>query len=315
MMRLRVKTPSRIHITLIDLNGSIGRVDGGAGVALEMPHIEIRVEESDDVAVRGDFENRKRFLEVAKKFREKFGRGIEIEIIESFPSHVGLGSGTQISLAVGKAYTEIYEIDMSVRGIAEFTGRGGTSGIGVAVFEHGGFVVDGGHQRKFKKSFLPSSFSSAPPPPVIARYDFPDWEIHLFVPTQKGFAGLKEKDLFEKNTPISMEDVRELSHIILMKLMPAVAEQDFDGFSNAIYRIQHLGFKRAEVNQYGRVAWDFIELLKDYGAVGLSSTGPTLYFIGSKSHAREGKRYLEERNIEFWYVKSEARNRGAEIGV
>ncbi len=314
-MGVRIKAPSRIHITLIDLNGSIGRVDGGIGLALEFPYIEIKASDCDEVIVIGDFENRGRFENVATKFHEKFGKGIEVEILESFPSHIGLGSGTQISLAVGKAYAELHGMDMSVREIAEFTGRGGTSGIGVAVFEHGGFIVDGGHSRRQKSGFLPSSFSRAPPPPVIARYDFPDWEVHLFVPTQKGFAGLKEKDLFERNTPVSMGDVRALSHIILMKLMPAIVEHDLDELSKAVYRIQHLGFKKAEVSQYGDVAWGFIELLKDYGAVGLSSTGPTLYFIGSRKHAREGERYLEEKGIEHWYVRSRARNRGAEVGV
>ncbi len=314
-MGVRVKAPSRIHITLIDLNGNIGRVDGGVGLALENPYIELVARESENVVIKGDFENRERFAEIAEKFREKFGMGIEIDIRESFPSHVGLGSGTQISLAVGRAYTEINEIEMSVREIAEFTGRGGTSGIGVAVFERGGFIVDGGHSRKLKSSFLPSSFSRAPPPPVIARYDFPGWEVHLFVPEEKGFAGLKEKDLFERSTPLRIDEVRELSHIILMKLMPSVVEQDLDEFARAVYRIQHLGFKKAEVSQYGEVAWGFIELLKDHGAVGLSSTGPTLYFIGPRKSAKEGKRYLEDQGVEFNYIRTEARNRGAEIGV
>jgi len=204
---------------------------------------------------------------------------------------------------------------MNVRDIAEFTGRGGTSGIGVAVFEYGGFIVDGGHSKKHKSTFLPSSFSKAPPPPVIARYDFPDWDVHLFVPVEKGFAGLKEKDLFEKNTPLSINDVREISHLILLKLMPSVIEQDLDEFSEAIYRIQHLGFKKAEVSQYGEVAWNFIELMKDYGAVGLSSTGPTLYFIGGKNDAKIGLKYLEDLGVEFVFMPTKARNRGAEIGI
>jgi len=314
-MGVRIRAPSRIHITLIDLNGSIGRVDGGVGLALENPFIEIEVKESDEIAVSGEFENRWRFEEVAFKFQRKFGMGIGINIKNSYPSHVGLGSGTQISLAVGKAYTELHGIEMNVRDIAEFTGRGGTSGIGVAVFECGGFIVDGGHSKRDKSDFLPSSFSKAPPPPVIARYDFPDWDVHLFIPSEKGFAGLKEKDLFEKNTPLSIDDVREISHLVLMKLMPSVVEHDLDEFAKAVYRIQHLGFKRAEVSQYGQIAWGFIELMKDYGAVGLSSTGPTLYFIGGKKDAEIGLRYLEDQGVVFECISSKARNRGAEIGI
>ncbi|MDG6251663.1 chorismate pyruvate-lyase family protein, partial [Methanocalculus sp.] len=37
--RVIVDTPSRLHIGLIDLNGSIGRVDGGVGITLDRPHL------------------------------------------------------------------------------------------------------------------------------------------------------------------------------------------------------------------------------------------------------------------------------------
>ena len=34
---MRIQTPSRLHITLIDLNGSYGRIDGGIGITLADP--------------------------------------------------------------------------------------------------------------------------------------------------------------------------------------------------------------------------------------------------------------------------------------
>jgi beta-ribofuranosylaminobenzene 5'-phosphate synthase len=51
---LKIKTPSRIHMTLIDMNGSLGRVDGGIGITLEEPNIVITAKKSDSVEVRGD---------------------------------------------------------------------------------------------------------------------------------------------------------------------------------------------------------------------------------------------------------------------
>ncbi len=312
---MKVRTPSRIHVTLIDLNGELGRIDGGVGIALNEPFVMIKAEESDEVIVKGESENLDRYRDVAKRFHDRFGCGIEIEVLKDFKAHVGLGSGTQISLAVGKAFVEIYEIDMSVREIAEFVGRGGTSGIGVAAFEYGGFIVDGGHSTKEKKSFLPSSFSKAKPAPIIARHDFPEWEINVFIPENKGFFGMREKDLFEKNTPLSINEVRELCHTILMKLLPSVVEQDLDAFSDAIYRIQHVGFKRAEVSQYGDLISGLIETVKDYGAVGMSSTGPVTYFIGEKEGAKIVESYLKEKEIEFELVKTKARNRGAEVEI
>ena len=54
MSMIRVVSPSRLHLTLIDLNAELGRVDGGVGITLESPGMEIAAEENDDVEVFGD---------------------------------------------------------------------------------------------------------------------------------------------------------------------------------------------------------------------------------------------------------------------
>ena len=67
---------------------------------------------------------------------------------ETYPSHSGLGSGTQLSLAVGKLLADFNSQKMDASQIASIVGRGGTSGIGVASFENGGFIMDGGHHQE-----------------------------------------------------------------------------------------------------------------------------------------------------------------------
>jgi len=307
-----IRTPSRVHVTLIDLNGEIGRVDGGVGFALEEPYIKIRAERCEDVEIIGNPHNFERFERVAKIFKEKFGYGIRIEVLSDYKCHVGLGSGTQISLAVGKAYSELYGLNLTTREIARITKRGGTSGIGVAVFELGGFVVDGGHSRKVKKSFLPSAFSDAPPAPVISRLEFPDWDVCLIIPEEKGFFGKREVDLFEKNTPLKLEEVRELSHVILMKLLPAVAEKDLEEFSSAISRIQEIGFKKAEVDQYGEEFRKIMKKLEELGACGMSSTGPTLYLVSERINIEEVREIVGD-SAEL--ILTKGRNRGADVEV
>ena len=42
-----IKTPSRLHMTLIDLNGSYGRFDGGIGLTLNNPHFVLESEETE----------------------------------------------------------------------------------------------------------------------------------------------------------------------------------------------------------------------------------------------------------------------------
>jgi len=309
---MRIRTPSRIHITLIDMNGSLGRIDGGVGFALNEPFIEIEAYESEEVHVSGKAQNFERFREVAKKLSAHFRRGLEIVVKSDYKGHVGLGSGTQIALAVGKAFSAFYAPNLSVREIANLVGRGGTSGIGVAVFEAGGFIVDAGHSKKEKKDFLPSSASSAKPPKVISRLEFPDWHVVVAIPKLSGAYGYGEVELFQKNCPVPLEDVRELCHIILMKMLPAVAESDLDSFLSALQRIQHLGFKKAEVERYGSLIREFL----DSFPAGLSSTGPSVFALtdsNPKALAREIARYFGEKGIECESIVTKGRNRGAEV--
>ena len=48
--------------------------------------------------------------------------------------HVGLGGGTQLGIAAGKAVSELYNRSATAREIASIINRGGTSGIGTAAF-------------------------------------------------------------------------------------------------------------------------------------------------------------------------------------
>jgi beta-ribofuranosylaminobenzene 5'-phosphate synthase len=312
-MRVRIKTPSRIHITLIDLNGSLGRIDGGVGFAIENPNVEIVCKECDYVLVRGGM-NRERFERVARKLQGIFNKGIKIEVKSDYDAHVGLGSGTQISLAVAKAFNELYELGLSVRRMAEITGRGGTSGIGVAVFEMGGFVLDGGHSKKEKPEFLPSSASKAKPPRVLSRYDLPDWNIVVAVPELKGFYGFREINLFKEFCPIPLEDVRKICHVILMKLLPSIVEQDLDEFGEAIMMIQRLGFKRIEIDQYGDLIWNLMDSV-DF-PIGMSSTGPALYVVtdtDAKEVRKDIENYFKEKNVRVKLYVTKPKNTGAEV--
>lgn len=312
---LRLRTPSRIHITLIDLNGTIGRVDGGVGLALDEPKIEILAKENEEIVLKGEIINRERFEISAKKMKKYCRRGVEITVISDYDSHVGLGSGTQISLAVGKAFSELYGLGLSTRDIAEIMGRGGTSGIGVSAFDFGGLIVDGGHSIKEKDSFLPSSASKAKPAPIIARLDFPDWDIVLAIPELKGVFGDAEVNLFQKSCPVPLEDVREICHLILMKMLPAVAEKDLDSFGEAVKKIQELGFKKVEVEQYGELIKNCFDIAD---CIGMSSTGPAVYAItdsNAKTLEKDLKNYFTEWGFKCKTIVTRARNRGAEIEV
>ncbi|HQQ37448.1 MAG TPA: chorismate pyruvate-lyase family protein, partial [Methanothrix sp.] len=47
--RVIIQTPSRLHLTLTDLTGSSGRVDGGVGISLDEPNILLEAEKSEEL--------------------------------------------------------------------------------------------------------------------------------------------------------------------------------------------------------------------------------------------------------------------------
>ncbi len=308
---IRIKTPSRLHLTLIDLNGEIGRVDGGIGITLEEPSIEIAAEKGDEVVVTGDPYLAERMRKACEAVCP--GKGAHIDIIRSFWNHIGLGSGTQAALAAGTAISRLYGADISPREIATRTGRGGTSGIGIGAFEKGGFLLDGGHRMSAKKAFLPSSFAKGvPPAPLLLNYAFPAWDIVLAIPPMKGAHDLYEKDIFARVCPIPLKEVEELCHVILMKMLPSVIEEDLEAFGGAVDRVQEVGFKKRELDLQP-VARDIMGVMREAGApcAGMSSFGPTAYAVTDAPGrvASALKRHCPECMV----IETMARNRGAEI--
>lgn len=291
-----ITTPSRLHLTLIDLNGSCGRIDGSVGITIKDPELVLRLEKSDnDINILfKDFENlsEKLMLEYSNKIKNSalnilkylnIDSGFDFYVENVYPTHSGLGSGTQLSMATAKLIVDYYDVPVENSTLGVIVGRGGTSGIGVGSFDHGGFIVDGGHSRKQKSDFLPSSVSSASPPPLLASYDFPeDWDIVLVIPNlEAGASGKKEVNIFQENCPIPLQEVQKLSHIILMKMMPAVLEKDLDSFGDALNQIQTTGFKKIEMELQDDLINQILNDMRHAGAVGagMSSFGPTLFAV------------------------------------
>jgi beta-ribofuranosylaminobenzene 5'-phosphate synthase len=289
--RVIIRTPSRVHVTLIDMHGGSGRVDGGIGITLDEPAMVIEAELSPFMQVSGcDTALQERIRRVVLDVLQKLGAAgsIAITVREHYPSHVGLGSGSQLSLAVARAVSELHGRHLPVKELARLVGRGGTSGIGTAAFEYGGFIIDGGHrfgEGGEKADFRPSAASAGiSPPPLIARHDFPpDWRILLAIPkVPAGASGKREKDIFKNHCPVPLDEVRELSHEILMRMLPGIAGRDLELFGSSINAVQGLGFKKVELSLQPPQVTGLFDVLREAGAAGagLSSFGPTIYAIG-----------------------------------
>jgi beta-ribofuranosylaminobenzene 5'-phosphate synthase len=271
---IKITTPSRLHITLIDMNGEIGRLDGGAGLTLSSPNIKVTAEEADGIRIEGLQGFADRMRKAAENLLPE-GKGIKINVEELIPAHVGFGSGTQSALAAAAAVNELYGLGKSVRELAFAVKRGGTSGIGVTAFENGGFIVDGGHKFKDKGAFMPSAASRVPPGPILFREDFPDWNIVVAVPNEKGMHDQEEIDIFKKFCPLPIEEVREVAHVVLMKMMPAVIEEDIENFGASVNHLQTVGFNKRESLIWPNFVKNIASFMRtrSYGAA-VSSFGP-----------------------------------------
>jgi len=299
------------------MNGEIGRVDGGAGLTLSSPNVKVTAAEADEIRIEGPQGFADRMRKAAEALLPE-GKGVKIDVKELIPPHVGFGSGTQAALAAAAAVNELYGLGKSVRELAFAVKRGGTSGIGVTAFEKGGFIVDGGHRFKDKGAFMPSAASRVPPGPVLFRGDFPDWDIVIAVPNEKGMHDQQEIDVFQEFCPLPIEEVREVAHMVLMKMMPAVIEGDIESFGAAVNHVQTVGFNKRESLIWPGFVKDIASFMRSrsYGA-GVSSFGPVVYaFVDNREEGRqlqaEVQKMLDE-SVGGITMMTRAKNGGAEI--
>lgn len=322
-----IKSPSRLHLGLIDMNGSYGRLDGGIGLAIQDPNFCL-YGESGEKGITIDFNENyeftdeirneciKKITDAAQKVTNYYDvdEGFYFRVDKAFPPHSGLGSGTQIALSTGKLITEHIGQESNGVSLGKITGRGGTSGIGVFAFDHGGFIVDGGHSKKEKDSFLPSSASKANPPQLFGRYEFPEeWGVLLVIlKSDVSVNGQKEVNIFQEYCPIDTQEVELYSHLVFMNLIPFLIEKDLPCFGNIINKIQTIGFKNIEVSLQADNIKNLMAKLREIGAyaVGMSSFGPTVYSFYDETNKHivdEIKDYVGDDGI---VITTKAQNHG-----
>lgn len=323
---MEIETSARLHLSLIDLNGSEGRIDGGIGLTLKDPSLIIECIEnntrtnvvcSDKYVMEDEYE--KKIIDAYEKMKNYLGidNTYTFNIKKIYPIHHGLGLGTQLALSTAKLVSEINDIDLDTYTQASVVGRGGTSGVGVYAFDKGGFIIDGGHKSDMKSEFLPSSASKVAPPPLIARYDFPeDWDILLITPNiSQGSSGSSEVNIFKQYTPIAKSDVESISHITLMKLMPSIVEHDLDMLGEAISQIQNRGFKKIEKDLQSSEIHSIINYMHDNGinAAGMSSFGPTCFGIVDSNAKSLKHEILDLMDNKAEVTITKAKNYGSKI--
>ncbi len=269
---VRVTAPARLHLGFLDPSGQLGRRFGSIGLAIDEPATEITVRPSAEETATG--EEQERALRHLRNFSALLSarQTYAVEVHRAIPAHAGLGSGTQLALAIAAGLMRLEGRKEPLRWLAEQAERGARSAIGIAAFETGGFVIDGGKGASDKA------------PPVIARVDYPeDWRILLILDQHaQGVHGDQEAEAFANLPPFPGAKAARLCHLALLKLLPGLAEADIVAFGNALTEIQEAVGGHFAAAQGGS-AWtspsvgQIAEQLKSLGAAGIgqSSWGPT----------------------------------------
>jgi beta-RFAP synthase len=308
-----VFAPARLHLGFLDVGSTLGRQFGSLGLTIEGIGTRVRISRAPDSSDGTDVPERAAHLLTALSERYSGLGPLQLAVRETIPEHIGLGSGTQLGLAIAAGLAALAGERVSARTLAERVERGARSGIGVGAFELGGFLVDGGKG--------PGDAAA----PIVARAEFPDaWRVILiFDHERRGLFGEAEKAAFDALPPFPAQSAAHLCHITLLRLLPGLVEAAFGPVADALGEISaRVGDHFAPV-QGGpfaspRVA-GILGSLRDAGfaGVGQSSWGPTGFaLIASEAEAAQvrddlARRFGEDDKLSFKICAG--RNRGADI--
>ena len=236
--RLIAETGSRLHFGLLSNQPQSGRLFGGVGAMIDSPRFVVAAQPAKTFQIDVTCENTT--PEERDEIKRRVGRiaslqvadcmpaaftGIHIEIRRCIRPHIGLGSGTQLALAVAKLLNLLAGEHADAVELATKVGRGARSALGIHGFERGGLMIDGGKSASDAVGAL------------AARADLPSqWRFLLMTPADaRGLSGDAERDAFAQLPPMDPAIPGRLANIAAHELKPAAEASDFDAFSNALY--------------------------------------------------------------------------------
>ncbi len=295
--KVRVRTGSRLHFGLIWPGESGPRRFGGAGLMVDEPALDVTVERSETFNVQGPLSQRAKL--VASRIMGEPSPQLGIQISKAPREHSGLGTGTQLSMAIAQAISTLRGESHSASELALRAGRGLRSAIGVHGFAQGGFLIDGG--RGPRETIAP----------LLTRIEVPSsWRLVLAAPEgYQGLSGRAEEASFREVERASAQSCAEaLCHLLVLGVAPALMEQDIRAFGEALFEYGRRSgelFKKVQGGAFASPAIaslvGFIRSLGFSGA-GQSSWGPTVHAVVAS--AEEGA-YLAGRIRERFGLDSD----------
>jgi beta-RFAP synthase len=315
-----VRAPGRLHLGFLDPSGTLGRRFGSIGLVIDGFETELELAPAERDEIRADTPAAQaeieRVLAHLRALRERSARTepLALRLRQVLPAHAGFGSGTQLALAVARAFARCHGLDIETPTLASWLGRGLRSGIGIAGFDLGGLLLDGGPGRDGR------------PAALLSRVELPAaWRVIVVLdPQRRGLSGERERTAIAKLPPLPQSAAADICHQLLMRVLPGAALDDFAAFAPGLNRVQQLLGDHFAPAQGGS-AWTSAavgRLMRWWGehagegaALGQSSWGPTGFAIVPSAGAAQGLLDAAdaagaiEAGLELRVVS--ARNRGA----
>lgn len=281
---VRVSAPSRLHFGLLRFAQAEGPSYGGLGMMIDRPRVVVRLQPADRWQAVGPLADRA--LVYAKQalaaWPHRSVHALELQISAAAPPHCGLGTGTQLALAVavglrkvcGQPQAELGELVAVVR-------RGQRSAVGSHGFFRGGLLWETGRLAEETLGRL------------ARRVVMPDaWRVVLITPLHDhGLYGDQEVQAFEQLPPVSPEVTQRLKELAESEILPAADRADLPRFGESVFQYGRLAgscFAAIQGGPYAspRIART-IDRLRCLGVagVGQSSWGPTVFALVADDNA------------------------------
>ncbi|MCO8122791.1 beta-ribofuranosylaminobenzene 5'-phosphate synthase [Stieleria sp. TO1_6] len=271
--QIRIETGARLHFGLLDTTAPFG----GLGVMIDQPAtcIELALHDVDSIDPR----IARRAAPIADRLRRWIGieslPPVTIQMLQSAPAHSGLGSGTQLSLAIAEGLARLIGQDLPTETLAcQIADRGKRSAVGVHGYFAGGLIYEAAQAQSPRLN------------PVRRRIQLPSaWRIVVLRPRDNDatVSGAVERRKFARLAASPDPPREQLQQVLTDQLLPAAEQGDFDAFTAAVGRYNHASgmlFAAAQGGPYnGRVVSELVAKLQAAGAagVGQSSWGPGVF--------------------------------------